>query len=114
MAKAKKQKLSLGTIAFLAIFVIAYLMAAYPITDISAILLLAILGAVVGIFNITGKEEMNFLIAITALNVIIVTWISTVSMVVMLKDFLSYLAVGFGVAGLIIALAVVIRLGSTK
>ncbi len=102
---------SFGTVAFAAIFVISYLMVTFSVSDAVSILILAILGAAVGIFNITKKEEINFLVAITSLNVIIAVWSLVLDMPSMLQSFLTYLSISFGVAGLMIALAVIIRLG---
>jgi len=105
--------ITVGTIAFVAIFLLAYagIYASQEMQTLVA-LLLAILGVIVAIFNITLKEETNFLIAVTALNVILISWYMLLGLPGIAKAFLTNLAVAFGAAGLVIALAVIIQLGS--
>ena len=105
--------ITVGTIAFVAIFLLAYagIYASQEMQTLIA-LLLAILGVIVAIFNITLKEETNFLIAVTALNVILISWYTLLGLPGIAKAFLTNLAVAFGAAGLVIALAVIIQLGS--
>ncbi|HIQ49953.1 MAG TPA: hypothetical protein EYH56_02030 [Nanoarchaeota archaeon] len=104
---------TVGTVAFVAIFLLAYaaLYTEAPMQT-AIILLLAILGVIVAIFNITTQQEINFLIAVTALNVILISWHQLLGLPEMAKTFLTNLAIAFGAAGLVIALAVIIRLGS--
>ncbi|NOZ81940.1 MAG: hypothetical protein GXO63_02200 [Candidatus Micrarchaeota archaeon] len=111
MRKSSRKRVSFGTLAFVGIFIISYLMVVFEVYDVSAVLIIGILGAAVGIFNITAKEERGFLLAITTLNIIILAWNELLILPLVLERFLSYLVVGFGAAGLIIALAVIIRLG---
>ncbi len=105
--------ITVGTIAFVAIFLLAYA-GIYASQEMQTliVLLLAILGVIVAIFNITLKEETNFLIAVTALNVILISWYTLLGLPGIAKAFLTNLAVAFGAAGLVIALAVIIQLGS--
>lgn len=116
MAKQKtrqrtKQKMTWGTIAFAAIFLLAIAGVYYPST--LTVLLLALAGAIVAITNITIKEEQQFLIAVTALNLVILMWALTL-LSGALKEFLLNLFVGFSTAGFIVATAAVIRITSTK
>ncbi len=110
--QAKKSSITLGTIAFILIFLLAYagLFTASESTHAIILLLLAILGAVVAIFNITLIEEANFLIALTALNVIFLVWHQVLNLSGMAKLFLLHLTVAFGTAGFIIAFAMIIQL----
>ncbi len=109
----EKTSCTVGTVAFVAIFLLAYIALYLQAgAQTAALLTLAILGIIVAIFNVTMREETNFLIAITALNVILLTWHELLGLPEMAKTFLTNLAVAFGAAGLVIALAVVIQLGS--
>ncbi len=112
--KVKEQSFTVGTIAFVAIFLLAYAaLYAETMTHTAIILLLAILGIIVAIFNVTVRQETDFLIAVTALNVILISWYQLLGdLPVMAKTFLTNLAVAFGAAGLVIALALIIQLGS--
>ncbi len=112
----KKQRFAItfGSMAFIAIFLVAYLALLFPVNATALILLLSVLGIAVGIFNIRAEEERDFPLSITALNVIIIAWLITIDMPLALRTFLTNLAVAFGVAGIIIALAVIIRTGSTR
>ena len=111
--RKEQSDVTIGTIAFVAIFLLAYA-ALYAEASVhtAIILLLAILGIIVAIFNIRLQEEINFLVAVTALNVILVSWHQLLGLPEMAKAFLTNLAVAFGAAGLVIALAVIIQLGS--
>ncbi len=113
----KRQKkdsgITVGTIAFVAIFLLAYAgLYAEASLHTAIILILAILGVIVAVLNVAVKEEINFLIAVTSLNVILVSWYMLLGLPEIAKTFLTNLAVAFGTAGLVIALAVIIQLGS--
>jgi len=117
MAKKTRSRLTLGTIVFL----LAYLLTFPDFQgDITLTLVLALAGATIAIFNIQIKEQQPFLIAITALNIIIISWLVASQMwevshrLEVLNVFLANLAVGFGVAGFIVAMAEVIQLGAKK
>lgn len=62
----------LGAVAFFVGMVIAVICGAVPATreEGSVVLLLVILGIIVGLFNITGKEIIPFLVAAIALVVV--------------------------------------------
>ena len=113
-APKKSFKLNFGFVAFIGIFVISYLMLITSVDTILMLGLLGLLGAMVGIFNIRVDEEKDFLISITALNVIIIAWVATIQLPLMISMFLINLVVAFGAAGIIIALAIIIRTGLTK
>ncbi len=104
---------TVGTVAFIAIFLLAYAgLYLEPSMQTAVVLLLAIFGVIVAIFNVTAQQEINFLVSVTALNVILISWHQLLGLPEMAKMFLTNLAVAFGAAGLVIALAVIIQLGS--
>ncbi|MCD6476706.1 MAG: hypothetical protein J7K26_00880 [Candidatus Aenigmarchaeota archaeon] len=113
----KKQSIkpNMGTAWFLAILVIAILAAFFP-TNISTnilLLILAICGAMVAAYNITIQEENQFLISTTALIIISMAFM-TMNIPDILKEFLSNLVVGIGVAGFIVAISLVFKLAIQK
>lgn len=120
MAK-QRSRLTLGTVGLAGVFLMAYLLT-FPNFqgDVSLTLILALAGAAIAIFNIRIKEQQSFLRAITALNVIIISWLIASQMweastaLQASNVFLANLAVGFGVAGFIVAMAEVIQLGAKK
>ncbi len=121
MAKKVRSRLTLGTVGLVGVFLVAYLLTFSDFQgDVSLILVLALAGAAIAIFNIQIKEQQSFLRAITALNVIIISWLIASQMweaspaLQALNVFLANLAVGFGVAGFIVAVAEVIQLGAKK
>jgi len=74
--------------------------------------ILAIAGAIVAMINIRIAEEKMFLISVAAL-VIINMGLVGMGFITnsMLEAFLGYLSLAFGVAGFIVALAVIAKLG---
>ncbi|TRZ55590.1 hypothetical protein D4Q76_00190 [archaeon] len=60
---------------------------------------------------IRKNEEKDFTIAITAFLVAVLVLSLVLGYVSLLSAFLTYLAVGFGVAGMITAFYMIIRLG---
>jgi hypothetical protein len=113
-AKKKPFKANQGTIWFLAILVVSAFAAVYPIDPTVIMLLLGIFGAIVALLNITAKEELNYLVGVTALVVLILAWRASILLPSMLDSFLHYLTVGFGVAGFVLALALLAKLGLDK
>ncbi|MFH0929501.1 MAG: hypothetical protein V1818_04085 [Candidatus Aenigmatarchaeota archaeon] len=117
MAKAKKRKYTAGTFWFLAIFIVSILGTFLPNTMILW-LILGISGAIVAYENIQRKEETSFLIAISSILIIIVMFLlfpmfSGVDMS-LIGDFLLNLGVAFGVAGFVVSLGLITRLGLEK
>lgn len=108
---AKRRRVSFGALAFAGIFVVAYAAIWFPANAAETLLLTAVLGMAVAIFNIRRAEERDFLIAISALLISILTLSLMLGPISMLSMFLTYLAVGFGVAGIITAFYLIIRLG---
>jgi hypothetical protein len=121
MPRRKKQEvarinpLNVGTVAFIAIFLVAAISMRTPVEyEPLVTTLLVILGVIVAVFNITLKEEVNFLIAVTALVVILYVFTVTATFQGEVLRFIKSLIVGFGIGGLVIALAQIIKLGITK
>ncbi len=110
-AAKPRMRISFGTLAFIGMFVVAY--AAFWMQSYAAEMLLleGVLGMAMAIFNIKKSEEKDFLIGITGFLVAVLVLSSILGYMSILSTFLTYLAVGFGVAGLITALYMIIRLG---
>ncbi len=112
-SKAAKFKIrvSFGTLAFVAIFAVAYAANWLQAYASETLLLSGLLGMAVAIFNIRKNEEKDFLIGSTGFLVAVLVLSLILGYVSLLSVFLSYLAVGFGVAGIITAFYMIIRLG---
>ena len=100
-------------LAFVGIFVVAYAALWFPNFSGETLLIVAVLGAAVGLLNIRKSEEKDYLIAVTAL-IIGISVLTSVVGLNAVSTFLAYIAVGFGVSGILTALYVVIRLGSSE
>lgn len=113
--KKSKNKYTIGTAGFLAILIISVLGSVIPIHTTILWLILAICGAIVAIQNIQIKEENSFLIGTATLIVVIIAILiipefGSVSLSP-IGSFLVNLVVGFGVAGFVVALGLISRLG---
>ncbi len=106
-----KMRVSFGTLAFLGIFIVAYAANWMQSYASETLLLAGLLGMVVAIFNIRKNEEKDFLVAITAFLVAVLVLSLILGYISLLSTFLTYLAVGFGVSGMITAFYMIIRLG---
>lgn len=106
-----KIKVSFGMIAFVLLFVVAY--AAFWAQTYAAetLLLEGLLGMAVAIFNIRKNEERDFLIGVSGFLIAVLALSFIIGYVSLLSSFMTYLAVGFGVAGIITSLYMIIRLG---
>ena len=109
----------MGTAFFLIMLFVAILGSIPMISDYYQYiwLILGIAGAIVAIINIQVREEISFLIATTSLLVIIITFLAVPSLSgigSMIEDFLTNLAVGFGVAGFVVAIGLITKLGLEK
>ena len=115
MARKKKQSFNQGTLWFLVILLVSAFAAVYPIDPYYYVyLILAIAGALVAIVNIRIQEERDYLMAIIGL-IVTVMGLSLVTVQnQMLFNFLNNLIVGFGVAGFIIAIAMISKVGLTR
>ena len=112
MPKKAAFRANQGTVWFLAIVILSAFGAVYPVYAIELTMIVAICGAIVAIMNITKVEETKYVIATTALVVIVTSW-SLMGFLTnnMLDIFLSNLVVGFGVAGFILALSLIAKIG---
>ena len=114
MAK-KKKPFNQGTIWFLVILLVSAFAAVYPIEPAYyTYLILAIAGALVAITNIQIKEERDYLLGIIGLIVTIMGLSLVTIQSPMLFNFLNNLIVGFGVAGFVIAISIISKVGLTK
>ena len=116
MPKAKK-KYTTGTVWFLAILIISVI--GIGIANKTIIwLILGICGAIVAYKNIQNKEENSFLIGTSALLIVIMMFLLIPQFYKiswsLAGDFLINLAIGFGVAGFVVALGLISRLGLEK
>lgn len=110
-AAKPKTRVSFGTLAFAGIFAVAYAAFWMQAYANETLLLVGLLGMAVAIFNIRKSEEKNFTVATTAFLVAVLVLSLVLGYVSLLSTFLTYLAVGFGVAGMITAFYMIIRLG---
>jgi len=114
----KKGKYDLATIFFVGIIIIAIIGAALPMNRTIVWLMLGICGAIVAVQNIQVKEENSFLIATSALIIILMAFLlipETGSMFYSpIGTLFINLIIGFGIAGFIVALGLISRLGLEK
>ena len=110
-------KLEAGTGWFLAILLISAVGALWNL-DMSIIaLVLGICGAAVAILNIRIDEERDFLIGVTALTVVLFAMVSISEIAALAsaaKAFFINLLVAFGIAGFIVALSLIAKVGLRK
>jgi len=111
----KKMKYDLATIFFLGIIIVSIIGAALPIIKGIIWLILGVCGAIVAIQNIQIKEENSFLIGTIALVAVLTAFLLIPELRYALSSpvgtFLLNLIVGFGIAGFIVALGLIARLG---
>jgi hypothetical protein len=103
------RRLKWGALALLCIFVVAAAAAymPFPPTDM---LVLALLGAYMALRNVQIGEETKFITAVVGL--VLVDFVLAALVPDMLARFLTNLTVAFGAAGLLIALGLLVKLGS--
>lgn len=114
--KSKGHKYTMGSVWFLAIIILG-LIGAFPSMLNREILwlLLMVCGAIVAIHNIRKDEEVTFLIATTSLLVILVCMkVAAVSIIPLIDLFIYNIAIGFGTAAFVVALALIAKLGLEK
>lgn len=116
--KKVKTRYDLATIFFLGIIIIAVIGAALPINRGIIWLVLGVCGAIVAIQNIQIREENSFLIGTATLVIVLTAFLlipefGTISNSP-IGTLLVNLIVGFGIAGFIVALGLISRLGLEK
>ena len=116
----KKFKLELGTGFFLAILLISAV-AAWMDPEMlyisTTMLVLGICGAIVAMLNIRVSEERDFLIGTTALIIVLFAMNSIAGLVALpteVRIFIINLMMGFGIAGFIVALSLIAKVGLKK
>ncbi len=110
----KHFKLEAGTAWFLAILLISAVTSFWEFDVAITALVLGICGAAVAILNIRVDEERDFLIGVTALVVVLFAMISIADMLTLateLQNFFTNLLIGFGIAGFIVALSLIAKVG---
>ena len=103
-----------GKWVFLASIVIAVIAGAVAAADFSVVAVLAVLGLIVGLLNVTEKESTAFLVATIALALLSVSLGSLLDSVAMLKAIITNIGTVAGAAGLVVALKTVWSLSSSK
>ena len=111
--KKSKKKIEWGTWVFVGTVILAAILA-YINLDVIGYLILALLGAVIAIQNIMAKERTSFILATAALVIFILGLFVAVPLQEPLKEFLNNLIISFGVAGFVVALGEIVKLGSTR
>jgi len=118
MLKIRKTHLP-GTLWFIATLIIGFLGATIPFAQYKTLIwvILGISGAAIAILNIKVKEEVTFLVGTIALIVVVIafTVIQEISQVTSgLVDFRLFLvnyAIAFGIAGFVVSLALMAKIG---
>ena len=116
----KKFKLELGTGFFLAILLISAVAACADPEMLyisTTMLVLGICGAIVAMLNIRVSEERDFLIGVTALIIVLFAMNSIAGLVALpteVRIFIINLMMGFGIAGFIVALSLIAKVGLKK
>jgi len=116
--KKVNKKYDLATIFFIGIIVISIIGTILPINRGIIWLVLGVCGAIVAIQNIQIKEENSFLVSTSALIIVLTAFLlvpefSAISNSPIGTLFVN-LIVGFGIAGFIVALGLISRLGLEK
>jgi hypothetical protein len=109
--------LNMGSLSFLAILIAAAVFSLFSIPEEFAqwpILVMGLLGAIIAIDNITKSEELQFMVA--SITIMLVSLLLTTIMIIpdAVRLFVAYLSFAFGIAGFIVALGAVLKLGWTK
>lgn len=104
-----------GKWVFLASIVIAVIAGAVATTQSFAVVaVLAVLGLIVGLLNVTEKEATAFLVATIALALLSLSLGSLLETVSQLASIITNIGVVAGAAGLVVALKTVWSLSSSK
>jgi len=114
-----KAKFTIGTAWFLVLLVFAVLGSIPQVTNVVGTwifwLVLGISGAVVALLNIKVKEELTFIVGTTAVMIIVTAFLLVPRLYDVLGSlgaFLVNLGVGFGLAGLVVALSMIAKTSS--
>jgi hypothetical protein len=113
----KKAKYDMATVFFLGIILVSIAGALFQFNKVIIWLVVGICGAMMATQNIRIKEENSFLIGTTALLVLMTAFLVIPEFryeIASISTLLMNLIVGFGVAGFIVALGLISRLGLEK
>jgi hypothetical protein len=114
MPKAKKpvvkpaRRMNWGAVSLVGIFVVAAAAAYMPFPPVDY-LLLALLGAYMALRNVQVGEETEYITGVVGL--VLVDFVLAALVPDLLARFLTNLTVGFGAAGMLIALGLLVKLG---
>ena len=117
MAKRRKAAKSgvfdmrkIGNLSLLVIFILAAVSVYVEIDASVTYIILGFLGAIVAILNIRKSEEQPFLLATVALMVMTTVVYGLPIMPYQIGEFLVRISVSFGIAGLIVALGLIVKI----
>ncbi len=105
---------SAGKWVFLVSIVIAVITGAVAAVDYTIVSVLAVLGLIVGLLNVTEKEATAFLVSTIALALLTVSLGSLLEGVAQLKAIITNIGTVAGAAGLVVALKSIWSLSSSK
>ncbi|MBI2173260.1 MAG: hypothetical protein HYT73_03585 [Candidatus Aenigmarchaeota archaeon] len=105
---------SAGKWVFLVSIVIAVITGAVAAIDYSVVAVLAVLGLIVGLLNVTEKEATAFLVSTIALALLTLSLGSLLEGVSALKAIITNIGTVAGAAGLVVALKSIWSLSSSK
>lgn len=112
---SKKHKYDLATIFFVGIILVSIIGSVLPINRGIIWLIIGICGALVAMQNIQIKEENSFLVSTSALVIIMTAFLLIPEFSVISNSAIGTLfvnmIVGFGIAGFIVAIGLMSRLG---
>ena len=100
----------LGNIALVVIFLLAAVSIYVPLDAAATYAVLGVLGAVIAILNIKKAEEQPFLLAVIALMVLATVVFAIPGMPTEIGEFLVRISIPFGIAGLIVALGLIVKI----
>jgi uncharacterized membrane protein len=103
----KKEGSRIGGWAFLIGVILAAILGAFGTVDKTMAIILVVLGLIVGLLNVTGKEIMPFLLAGTVLVIVSALGGGVLSNIIWLKNILDAILVLFVPATIIVALKTV-------
>ncbi|MFQ6009915.1 MAG: hypothetical protein ACE5J7_02230 [Candidatus Aenigmatarchaeota archaeon] len=100
----------LGNIALVVIFALAAVSIYVPLDAAATYIVLGVMGAIIAILNIRKAEEQPFLLAVIALMVLTTVVYAIPIMPYQVGEFLVRISIPFGIAGLIVALGLIIKI----
>jgi hypothetical protein len=126
MAKKKldptRVSLNMGSLSFLAILIVAAMASLFEVPAEYAeipLMVMALLGAIIAIDNITKNEELMFMVASLTVMMFALFLGSFGALIALglpdsLALFVIYISISFGIGGFIVALGAILKLGWNK